>query len=245
MINQLTTAFWLALSFLTRIPTPNLGSLTAADFGRSALFYPLIGLIIGGLLCLPLLLFSHAEPLLVAALITVLSAIITGGLHLDGVADGADAWLGGLGDSEKTHRILKDPLVGAAGAIAIASVLMLKWAALTVLITHNVWWAILFAPVWGRSLVLLLFLTTSYVRAGGLASAVTDQLPRLAAIIIVGLSSVIALGLSWQGLAGSLLIFWLLRRLMLQRLGGCTGDTAGASVEIGELAWLMGIALSL
>lgn len=240
-----TTAFFLAVSLLTRIPIPTLPKLADPDFGRSTLFYPLVGLIIGLILCLPIWLFHQADALVLAAIVTALWAAITGGLHLDGVADGADAWLGGLGDVEKTHRILKDPLVGAAGAIALVAVLLLKFAALTVLIKHQLSWLIVFAPVLGRNFVLLLFLTTDYVRASGLASAAVKHLPEKPAfwlvLLVIGLAGLLA----WQGLILVLISFWLLRRLMLQRLGGCTGDTAGACVEFGEAAWLIGIALSL
>lgn len=236
-------AFWLALSFLTRIPVPDLGKLEAADFARAALFYPAVGVGIGGLLCLPVFLFPHASPLLLAAMITVGWAMVTGGLHLDGLADSADAWLGGLGDVEKTHRILKDPLVGAAGVSALIGVLLLKFAALTVLLETGHWWVILLAPAVGRALILLLFLTTPYVRTGGLASAVTTHLARPAAMGVTGITLVLAMYYSPQGLVMALLGFWLLRRMMLQRLQGCTGDTAGASVEIGEMLCLLGEAL--
>lgn len=244
-MKQFTTAFFLALSLLTRIPIPPLPSLSDQDFGRSSLAYPLVGLLIGIILGLPVWLLPQADPLVLAAIVTALWAAITGGLHLDGVADGADAWLGGLGDLEKTHRILKDPLVGAAGAIALVIVLLLKFAALTVLIKHQLIGLIIFAPVLGRNFILLLFLTTEYVRASGLASTTVKTLPEKPAfglvLVVIGLASLWA----WQGLALALLSFWLLRRLMLQRLGGCTGDTAGACVEFGEAAWLIGIALSL
>jgi adenosylcobinamide-GDP ribazoletransferase len=244
-LKQFTTAFFLALSLLTRIPVPPLPSLSDQDFGRSSLAYPLVGLLIGVILGLPVWLLPHADPLVLAAIVTALWAAITGGLHLDGVADGADAWLGGLGDLEKTHRILKDPLVGAAGAIALVIVLLLKFAALTVLIKHQLIGLIIFAPVLGRNFILLLFLTTEYVRASGLASTTVKTLPEKPAfglvLVVIGLASLWA----WQGLALALISFWLLRRLMLQRLGGCTGDTAGACVEFGEAAWLIGIALSL
>jgi adenosylcobinamide-GDP ribazoletransferase len=237
--------FLLALSFLTRIPVPNLGKLEAPDFARAALFYPLVGLLIGALLCLPLLLFPHAQALLLAAMLVVLWAMLTGGLHLDGLADSADAWLGGFGDVEKTHRILKDPLVGAAGVIALVGVLLLKFAALAVILENGHWWAILLAPAVGRTLILLLFLTTPYVRAGGLASAVTEHLPREPAIWITVITFAVAMLFSVQGLCAALLGFGLLRRMMLQRIQGCTGDTAGASVEIGEMLWLVGVALTL
>ncbi len=239
------THFYLALSFLTRIPVPGLGKLDPADFGYAALYYPLVGGIIGLLLCLPVALFPEAPPLLLAAVLTVLWAIITGGLHLDGVADGADAWLGGLGDEEKTHRILKDPLVGAAGAIAICAVILIKFSSLTVLLENQLWWAILFAPVLGRTSALLLFLTTPYVRRGGLANAVTDFMPITPAwLITLGCLS-FGLLLAWQGILWFLLGFWLLRRLMMERLHGCTGDTAGAGIELSEVFWILGIGLTL
>ncbi len=237
------THFFLALSFLTRIPVPDLGKLEPPDFARAALFYPLVGLVIGALLCAPLLLFPHAAPLLLAAILSVFWAVLTGGLHLDGLADSADAWLGGLGDAEKTHRILKDPRVGAAGAIALVSVLLLKFAALTVLIEQQHWQIVLLAPLVGRTLILLLFLTTPYVRAGGLASAVTEHLPRQTAGWLTAGGLLLSASSSPVGTALTLLGFWLLRRMMLQRLQGCTGDTAGASVEIGEMFWLLGAAL--
>lgn len=237
--------FYLALSFLTRIPTPHLHQIDPVDMGRSALFYPLVGLIIGTALCLLPWLLPNASPFLVAALLTVFWAMITGGLHLDGVADSADAWLGGLGDEEKTHRILKDPVVGSAGVIAIVAVMLLKFAGLVVLLEQQLWWMIVFAPVLGRASVLLLFLTTPYVRRGGLGNAVTDFLPKhLALLVSVGLF-VLAAFMSWQALLTVLLVFYLLRRLMMQRLRGCTGDTAGATIEFTELSWLLGVGLSL
>ncbi len=235
----------LAVSFLTRIPVPDLGQLSERTFGYSALYYPLVGLLIGGLLCLPAFIFPHAAPLLLAAIVTVGWAILTGGLHLDGLADSADAWLGGLGNAEKTHRILKDPLVGAAGAIAISSLMLLKFAALTVLLEHQQWQAILFAPVLGRALILLTFQTTPYVRAGGLASAVTSHLPRRAAWMLILITLGVALRLSLTGCLTAFWGWWSLRRLMLQRIQGCTGDTAGAGVEIGEMLWLVGFALNI
>lgn len=237
--------FLLAVSFLTRLPVPDLGKLEATDFARAALFYPLVGLLIGALLCLPLWLFPHAPPLLLAAILTVLWAALTGGLHLDGLADSADAWLGGCGDVEKTHRILKDPLVGAAGVIAIVGVLLLKFAALAALLEHHQWPVILFAPLLGRALILLLFLTTAYVRAGGLASAVTQHLPRTAAWWITVGSLLLGLSVTTAGLILALLGFWLLRRIMVQRIQGSTGDTAGATVESTEMLWLVGSALMM
>ena len=148
-----------------------------------------------------------------------------------------------FGDMEKTHRILKDPLVGAAGVIAISSVMLLKVTAIAALLEQTAWDSVLFAPLIGRTLILLLFLTTPYVRKQGLASAVTDYLAPIPTAVLVGVCILLGLWVAPVSLMLTLLGFWLLRRLMLQRLQGCTGDTAGASVEIGEMLWLVGCGL--
>ena len=72
----------LAMSLMTRIPMPEQEDIQAADFARAALFFPLAGLLIGVCLVLPALVLTSASPLLLAAILTVLWAAITGGLHL-------------------------------------------------------------------------------------------------------------------------------------------------------------------
>lgn len=219
------------------------GEIQPEDAGRSVLFYPIIGLLIGILLYLPVLLFPDASSLLLAAIIVTLWAIITGGLHLDGLADSADAWLGGMGDNEKTQRIMKDPLVGAAGVIAIVCLILLKVAAISALLDKGAAGIIIIAPVIGRSLILLLFLSTPYVRSHGMANDAVNHLPKNLAIWITAICFLIGLLVSFWGLLAALIGFWLLRRLMMQRLGGCTGDTTGACVEVGEMLFLLGGAL--
>jgi adenosylcobinamide-GDP ribazoletransferase len=239
-------AFFLSLSLLTRIPAPHLQNLQPEDSGRSALFYPLIGLVIGCLLCIPFFIFpAKASPFLLAAVITTFWVMVTGGLHLDGLADSADGWLGGQGDTEKTKLIMKDPLVGSAGVIAIVCIILLKFSALTTLIMDNHWTAILIAPMLGRSMILSLFLSTPYVRNQGMASSVIDYIPRKIAILVILLCFLIAMSFSLTGMLFALTGFFLLRYMMLSYLDGCTGDTAGATVEITEMFWLLGVALFL
>ena len=236
-------AFLLALSLLTRFPVKHIENIQAEDSGHSALFYPLIGLVIGSILYLPILFFSESSPYLLSAIIISLWAIITGGLHLDGLADSADAWLGGMDDEEKTHRIMKDPLLGAAGVIALVCLLILKFSAISAVIESGLGWLIILAPAIGRSMILLLFLTTSYVRKQGMAMDVYDKLPKDSAWIVTGICLIIGAICSLFGTFLILIGFYLSRRLMLKRLGGCTGDTAGASVEISETLFLVGAAL--
>jgi adenosylcobinamide-GDP ribazoletransferase len=235
----------LAMSLMTRIPMPKQENIRAEDYAHAAILFPLAGLLIGLGLGLMAWLYSisSASSLLMAAILTVLWAVITGGLHLKGVGSSADAWIGGIGDEDKTHRILNDQITGDAGTTAIAAVLILKFAALTVLVENQFIWSIIFAPVFGRALMLLMFLTTPCVRAEGLASAVTTYLPRDLVRLILAVCLLLAVVVSLKGLVLMLVGFWLQRRLVMKRLGGCTLDTAGASVELGETFWLIGVAL--
>ena len=245
--NNSLLSFWLAISLLTRFPVPSslqTANIQEEDSGRSVLFYPLVGLIMGCILYLPILLFPHASPTLLAAIIVTLWAIITGGLHLDGLADSADAWLGGMGDKEKIHRIMKDPLVGSAGVITIMCLLLLKVTALSSLIQDGQGVLIILTPLIGRSIILLLFLSTPYIRQQGMATNMVNHLPRKVAWWIAGLCLLCGLLFSFWGIVFVLLGFLLLRRLMLKLLGGCTGDTIGASVEISEMLFILGIALT-
>ena len=130
-----------------------------------------------------------------------------------------------------------------AGTTAIAGILILKFAALTVLVEHTFLWSIALAPVLGRGLMLLMFVTTPCVRAEGLASAVTTYLQRDLVRLILAVCLLFAVIVSLNGLLLMLAGFLFVRRLEMKRLGGCTMDTAGASVEFGEMFWLVGVAL--
>jgi adenosylcobinamide-GDP ribazoletransferase len=241
-------AFLLALQFLTCLPVSLKAAPGPADWGRSALAYPLVGLLIGLLLAGLQHLVGHADPLLLAALLTVTWALITGGLHLDGLADSADAWVGGHGDRERTLAIMKDPRSGPAAVSTLALVLLLKFVALAALVKAGAWLALLLAPVLGRSALVALLLSTPYVRPGGMGSAMSAHLPRAAAVLALLLAAVGALV---AGKIGALAlavaaVAWLgLRWMMVRRLGGMTGDTLGAAVELTEVAVLVALALSL
>jgi adenosylcobinamide-GDP ribazoletransferase len=91
--------------------------------------------------------------------------------------------------------------------------------------------------------MLLMFVTTPCVRAEGLASAVTTYLQRDLVRLILALCLLLAVIVSLNGLLLMLAGFLFVRRMELKRLGGCTMDTAGASVEFGEMFWLVGVAL--
>lgn len=239
--------FWIALQFLSSLPIRLPGMPQPQELGRSLLFYPLVGLLFGGLLWGLSALLAGAPLMLHAALLLTVWVLLSGGLHLDGLADSADAWLGGFGDRERTLTIMKDPRSGPIAVVTLVLVLLLKFCALLALIEQQNGVVLLVAPLIGRSALLAVFLTTPYVRAGGLGQALADHLPRRAGWWVLGLSAlgcVVLAGYAglWALVLATAGFVWL-RRVVMRRLGGTTGDTAGALLELLEVLVLVGLAL--
>lgn len=230
----------IALALLTRLPVADSGPHDARAAGRSVLWYPPVGLLIGAVLVGVAAVFGFAPDMVAAALALAAWCTLTGGLHLDGLSDSADAFIGSHGDSTRALEIMKDPAAGPMGVAAICLVLITKFAALTAHVSAETWWAIVLAPVLGRAAVIALLLTTPYVRPGGLGAELAAHLPRGAAwMMLLGLSAVAVFTGGLAALIGALLAFVIVRRLMLRTVGGTTGDTAGALIEITEAAALV------
>ncbi|WP_277962319.1 adenosylcobinamide-GDP ribazoletransferase [Pseudomonas sp. RIT-To-2] len=239
--------FWIALQFLSSLPVRLAGMPPPQAMGRSLLCYPLVGLLFGGLLWALNLVLAGTPALLHAALLLAAWVLLSGGLHLDGLADSADAWLGGFGDRARTLEIMKDPRSGPIAVVTLVLVLLLKFCALLAVVDGGHAQVLLIAPLLGRASLLGLFLTTPYVRAGGLGQALADHLPRAAGrgVLLVSVAACWLLA-GFKGLAMvavAVLIGAWLRRQMCRRLGGTTGDTAGALLELLEMAVLVSWAL--
>lgn len=235
---------WIALQFLSSLPVTLPGMPSPQAMGRSLLCYPLVGLLFGGLLWLLHLALGATPPMLQAAVLLSAWVLLSGALHLDGLADSADAWLGGFGDRARTLEIMKDPRSGPIGVVTLVLVLLLKFCALLVLLDRGQAGLLVMVPVVGRAGLLGLFLCTPYVRAGGLGQALADHLPRSAGRAVLLLSGVVC-GV-WAGLwmlIVSAVVFCWLRHVMVRRLGGTTGDTAGALLELLELAALLALVI--
>ncbi|WP_137820845.1 adenosylcobinamide-GDP ribazoletransferase [Pseudomonas sp. D(2018)] len=240
------TPLLIALQFLTRLPVRLPGMPEPREIGRSLLWYPLVGLLIGGLLLAAAWLLDGQPMLLSAALLLALWVGLSGGLHLDGLADTADAWVGGYGDRERTLTIMKDPRSGPIAVVVLVVVLLLKFAALAAVLQAGQWLPLVLAPWLARGMLPLLFLTTPYVRPGGLGQALAEHLPRRELRLWLAAQGVAMLVLGWSAwvaLAAALVVFGWLRGRFLRRLGGTTGDTAGALVELVEVGVLVGVAL--
>jgi adenosylcobinamide-GDP ribazoletransferase len=251
----------LAGRFLTRWPFPAADDAPPILYGSAAPFFPMIGLLLGALLAgLALggqvfgLTAGPGAPALAIALLS-LWVWSTGALHLDGLADCADAWVGGLGSRERTLAILKDPHIGAMGVVALVLVLLAKLTALMVLLDlgGSSLWALLWVPVLARAQILWLALTTPAARPEGLGAVLGAHLPRAAAWLAAGVATAASLvaaaayspatAMAAAAASGLGLLAW--RRSLLERLGGYTGDGVGALVELSETLLLMAAALVL
>ncbi|OTG59907.1 adenosylcobinamide-GDP ribazoletransferase [Acinetobacter sp. ANC 4204] len=236
------TPFWIALQFLTTFPVRLSAMPTPQQNAQALLFYPVVGLLIGSILY-GIALLLHALPVvLLSSVILVLWIWLTGGLHLDGLADTADAWVGGFGDKARTLAIMKDPSCGPIGVLSLVIVCLLKWSVLYVLLQKQLYTALMLFPLLGRLVPLFFFLSTDYVREKGLGSQLGQHLARPIAIALLLLTPLVALYWAWIGvvvLASFYLALWYLRCKFIQRIGGVTGDTIGASIEIIELATLL------
>ena len=234
---------WIAGRFLSRLPFPDPGSATAEELGHAVPWYPVVGLILGLILAaaawLPGAAALAVPPAVGAFLVLGLWVWSTGALHLDGLADTADAWVGGLGSRERTLAIMKDPACGPVGVSVLALVLIGKFAALETLIGSGAGLSLAWVPLLARAQLPVLLLTTPYARAQGMGAAPARAVPPRASVTVVALVAIGAVVmLGWVGLVlvgASAGVLWRVRRALLGRLGGFTGDTAGALVELTEL----------
>ncbi len=240
-------SFYIALSFLTRIATPLKGDVTQKQIGESIVFYPVVGALMGLIFYFitnTILFFStDFSSDVLAAIILTIWVLMTGGLHLDGLADSADAWIGGLNDRDRTLEIMKDPYCGPIGVAVVVLVLLLKWTALSVLLKNDQSAFLIVLPMLSRSLIIVLFMTTVYVRDSGLGTALLEHMPDetiLWSTLLVSAVTYFIFASIFSMILAAIAVI-VLRSLMIKRIGGMTGDTLGAIVEIAEAAALVGL----
>ncbi|MGE4315222.1 adenosylcobinamide-GDP ribazoletransferase [Acinetobacter sp.] len=241
------TPFFIALQFLTTFPVQLKQMPSKQQNAQSLLFYPVIGLIIGLILFALAHLLQAIPVILLSSLILVLWIWLTGGLHLDGLADTADAWVGGFGDAERTLSIMKDPSCGPIGVLSLIILCLLKWSALYILLQQHLYSALILFPLLGRLAPLFLFLTTPYVREKGLGTSIAECIPKNAAVIVCVLCLLASVYWGWSGILSAISFIatvLYLRFKFIQRIGGITGDTVGASIEICEAVSLLGFVVA-
>ncbi len=232
--------YFLAQSFLSRLPIPKNIDYQPERLGYITFYYPIVGILIGSILATIASLLAAVDPLLVAVLLTSIWAVITGALHLDGLADSADAWLGGHGDRQRIFEIMKDPLLGTAGVVSLVLILLLKVISLSLLLQSHAYLDIILIVVTARFAAVALLYLLPAAQQQGLAYQAKNALPSITPYYLLAVTLILTV-LAPMSLLLIAIVIYLLRRFMLQSIGGMTGDTLGASIEILEVVGLLAI----
>ena len=240
------SGFWLALGFLTTLPARPV-PYVPGGLGRAAAWFPVVGLLIGVLLLLVQAAAARLfGPAMAAVLVVAAWAALTGGLHLDGLADCCDGLLVSA-PRERRLEIMRDPRVGSFAVTGLVLVLLLKAAAVFSLPAGSSGaLGLLLAPVWARWWILLAG-RRPLARADGLGSSFAAALtPRLLSYAIV--LPLVLLGIaawfdlrSLVGVVLSGLTCLGVLQLAQARIDGVSGDVFGAVVELAEVALLVGM----
>jgi adenosylcobinamide-GDP ribazoletransferase len=238
--------FLTALTLLTTFPIqlPPLKEGEQWRGGRALAYYPLVGLLIGGILVLTRTALQFLFPSLVtAALLIVLWAAVTGALHLDGFTDACDALFVPV-SRERRLEILRDVHLGAFGAVGLGLLLITKSASMASVTTF---WPVLLAPVLGRWAIVYAA-TYPLARKEGMAAVFRAGLTRREVIIATIVAALVCLAGGLYGVVAFVTAFLAasgVARLAVAKIGGMTGDIYGTVCETVELAVLLTGTVSL
>jgi adenosylcobinamide-GDP ribazoletransferase len=236
------------IQFMTIIPLPLKGEPEERDFAGGVIYMPLVGILVGALIATVNFGASKLFTPLISATLTIIAAvIITGGLHLDGLADTFDG-LFSHRSREKMLEIMKDSRLGTMGALALILVLFIKILSLGDISYAERLRALLIVPVIGRMTVSWAAGLTQYARPeGGMGGAMINHTGRKEILVSTLLTAVIVLGLmGFRGivpLLSAILFSTIFALSVARRLGGATGDTLGCTIELSEALVLLMIIL--
>jgi adenosylcobinamide-GDP ribazoletransferase len=233
-----------AVSFLTRIPIGRLVAADGADVARGSILFPLVGAGVGALAGAVALLSARVLPDFVAAALAVAAgAIVTGAMHLDALADTADAT--GATSRPDALAIMRDSRIGSFGATALLLDVVLKVGAVSALLGRDhVLAALIAAGALSRAVAPTLAALLPYPRAeGGPGSVLSGQTSRAAALTAIALAVGATLLLSFPGdlwlIVAAACVATVLGLLYWRWLGGATGDSLGAATELCETVVLV------
>jgi adenosylcobinamide-GDP ribazoletransferase len=235
--------FRLALSFLTILPVLDDRPAAEETVAASFAWFPLVGFALGAALCLEDRFLAIRLGQTIRSVLDILSlTLITGGLHLDALADTADT-LGARGDRTRALEILRDSRIGSFGAIALIFDLTLKFLALATLAGWRRYSALFLVPGLSRWAMVSVASGIDYLRPDGAGTTlVGSQSTRRLFIASVTVAIALAAVLSLRSITATLaaiIVPTLMRALYRKWLGGVTGDLIGACGEIVEVLALI------
>lgn len=229
--------FLIALQFLTIFPV-KIKEAQNTDFGKSLIFFPIVGLFIGVILALTNFMFNFLPPPVKAVLILSASIIVSGALHLDGFADTCDGLYGNK-TKEEALAIMKDSGIGAMAAIGLILLLIAKFSILTAVVQQNLWKLLIAMPVFSRWMQVFACFFSTYARTEGKAKYFVESAGKKE--LLTAAFFTLAVLITLLKLKGVFLFIITMIPLLIfikyvkKRINGMTGDTIGATAEIAEV----------
>jgi adenosylcobinamide-GDP ribazoletransferase len=235
------TLFWLAVSFYTRLPHPQV--LDYQQLPRAAVCLPLIGWLIGGVTALSFYLADLIWPQTTAAILALIAGILlTGALHEDGFADVCDGFGGGM-NKARILEIMKDSHIGVYGFIGLLLLLSLKASVLIEMPAALVPWVLLAGHSISRLSPLLLMQRYEYAREHHSKASSAIYRPNFRELVFAAVIALLPLALlpalSALAIIPALLATVLLGHYFYRRIGGYTGDCLGASQQVAETVFYL------
>ncbi len=258
----------LLFKFMTRLPIPANPKFDSVELGKSMKFFPIVGMNLGIIMFIAYYLGEKIipSPYLLAGILVLLEIALTGALHLDGLSDTFDG-IFSYRSKQKMLDIMKDSRIGANGAIALIMYFILKILLLGALGEMNVdgkiiipgdpmGYALLVTPVIARANSVLNCVMAPYAKSAGSAKDFVEQTTRQGLFFAILISTIYSLAVIFIGrfslnpvyVVNIIFVTHILgayfAKLMERKIGGVTGDTLGAVVELSQLIVLLGIYIS-
>ncbi|TGB67374.1 adenosylcobinamide-GDP ribazoletransferase [Escherichia sp. E4930] len=242
--------FWAMLSFISRLPVPRRWSqgLDFEHYSRGIITFPLIGLLLGAISGLVFMALQAWCGVPLAALFSVLVlALMTGGFHLDGLADTCDGVFSAR-SRDRMLEIMRDSRLGTHGGLALIFVVLAKILVLSELALRGepILASLAAACAVSRGTAALLMYRHCYAREEGLGNVFIGKIDGRQTCVTLGLAAIFAAVLlpGLHGVAAmvvTMVAIFVLGQLLKRTLGGQTGDTLGAAIELGELVFLLAL----
>lgn len=241
--------FLATLQFLTRLPVPSnaCDRMSVHDYPRGVYWFPVVGLVVGMCCTVVYMLTAGAlGPLMAAILAVVTNVLVTGAFHLDGLADSCDG-LFAHARRERALEIMRDSRIGTYGAAAVLLTLLMRVAALYQMgVSGYAMLPVLLAtPMVSRGLLPILMFRQNYAREDGLGNLYIGKIcPRRfwITLLITALGVALVCGvMSLLAVAITLFVGLIFRSAVQEKIGGQTGDTLGAGIELFEVVFLLAL----
>lgn len=239
--------FLVAVGFLTKIPIPKKLILDDKNLAKSMVYFPLVGLLLGLILVLANFVLTPFLPAKIVNLLLILFLILlTGAIHIDGLADTIDGFCAKVKTKEQILNIMRDSRIGVMGVIAVALLLLFKYELLNEIPAQfkNIS-LILMCSISRWSQVMVSYLS-KYAREGeGLGRPFIGNIRRrdfyFATAFIIFISSLVWFPKGLLVVILTSILTWVATKYVHKRIGGMTGDTIGAINELIEVVALFSV----